>query len=82
MTMSCGDLPSSLFDDTWYFFHMEAYLLVRRRRFFETPSGRQALPSSLFSATTSVFSDISFVVVREGEPPPQLAAAMMVYCMI
>ena len=54
MTMSCRDLPSSPFDGTWYFVHMEAYLLVRRRRFFETPSGRR-LPSSRFSATSSRF---------------------------
>ena len=66
VTMSCGDLPSSFFDDTWYVFHMEAYLLVRRRRFcFETPSGRRALSSSRFSATSSIFLDISLVVVRE-----------------
>ena len=44
---------------------------------FETPSGRRALPSSRFSATSLVFSDISLVVVREEEPPPQLVAEMM-----
>ena len=51
---------------------------MRRRRFlFETPSGRRALPSSRFSATRSVFLDMSLVVVLEVEPHPQLVAEML-----
>ena len=51
---------------------------VRRRRFcLRHPSGRRAFPSSRFSATSLVFSDISLVVVREEEPHPQLVAEMM-----
>jgi len=78
VTMSCGDSPSSLFDDTWYLF-------IWRRTcscvvvvfLFETHSGRRALPSSRFSATSSVFLDISLVVVLEVEPHPQLVAEML-----